>query len=295
MWVQISNEFPEIFNNLRKDMELPEVLFKDPDAPIFVEEVIDPKALKGAKKEAPIKAPPLKKFKNQEEEQEYIKDFQVKCSKKISDQVITRFVFDDEQKVYNEFFEYEDRRFVYRTDYFDKLKRIKSLKDVETEGKRVMIKLHLKLDLDKYYAAKFPRVEVVQEEPEGGRDGKGNKDAKGKDKKGGKDAKGGEVAQEKIYKVEEREVEMTLEFIDPKSLEYVIDVIKRMVASSPKMILLLISFGFPVGCYRKDFSIKFIQEHLVRECDIPMTFVEDFIIDNWLENIENEIYPEGAV
>lgn len=165
---------------------------------------------------------------------------------------------------------------------------------METEGKRVMIKLHLNLDLDKYYAARFPRVEVVQEETVD--DKAKGKDSKGKGKDAKKDAKGsGEAIQEKVYKIEEREVEMTLDFVEPKSLEYIIETIRKMVATSPKMICLLISFGFPVGMPQKDFSLKFIHEHLQRECDIPMTFMEDYIIENWLDNIENELYPEGAV
>ena len=43
MWLTVLDNFPETFNNLRKEMEIPEVLFVDPDAPPIVEEIIDPK------------------------------------------------------------------------------------------------------------------------------------------------------------------------------------------------------------------------------------------------------------
>jgi hypothetical protein len=116
-----------------------------------------------------------------------------------------------------------------------------------------LIKLHLKLDLDKYYAARFPKVEVVTEEGELTKDKDKKKDDK-KPAKGGKDAKGPEAPIEKVYRIEEREVEMSLDLVEPASLEYICDVIKRLVQTSPKMLLLHISFGFPVGAPQKDFS-----------------------------------------
>ena len=187
MWTNILDNLPETYNNIRREMEIPEVLFKDPDAPPPVEEIIDPKA-KGAVKKEATKALPLKKFKSPEEEAEYMESFKVKCSKKIAEQVYEQFLFDDERKAYNEFFEYNCRRFAYNNDFFDKLKRIKGLKDIETEGKRLLVKLHLKLDTEKYYAARFPLVEVIQEETDDANKNKG-KDAKKDPKKVGKDDK----------------------------------------------------------------------------------------------------------
>jgi len=118
MWLTVLDNFPETFNNLRKEMEIPEVLFVDPDAPPIVEEIIDPKN-KDKKKEA-VKAPNYRKFKTPEEEQEYMESFKLKCSKKVSEQVYEQFIYDDEKKAYNEFFEYKNRRFLYSNDYFDK-------------------------------------------------------------------------------------------------------------------------------------------------------------------------------
>jgi len=110
------------------------------------------------------------------------------------------------------------------------------------------LKLHIKLDQEKYYNARFPLVEVVQEEAEVAKDSK--KDAKKDPKKGGKDDK----PAEKVFRIEERDVDMTLEFVDQTSLNYVVEVIRTLIQTSPKMVILLVSFGFPVGSRQKDFS-----------------------------------------
>jgi hypothetical protein len=120
MWADMANDFGESFNGLRREMEIPEIMFKDPDAPPPVEEPVDPKGGKApAKKEAEKKVV-LKKFKNPEEETAYMEEFKNKMTRKLCDQVIDKFIFDDEQRAYNEFSEYPDRRFVYNIDYFDK-------------------------------------------------------------------------------------------------------------------------------------------------------------------------------
>ena len=194
------------------------MLFRDPDEPV-VEEVVDPKA---KDKKVAEKKPPLKKFKNDEEEKNYMDSFKERMCKKLTDSILDEMKFDDEDRAYNELFEYKKRRFVYDSAWFDKIERKKGIKDAEMEGKRICLKVHLKMNQAKYWEARFPKVEVVPDEAELAK--LADPKAKGKDKK--KDAGKPDVSVEKVYKTEERDVDMSTDFVDPESLEEIIRTVR---------------------------------------------------------------------
>jgi len=187
-------------------------------------------------------------------------------------------------------------------EYFEMLGMKKTIKDLDIEEKRILLRVHLKA------ANKIPLISPeehaqIQAAKDAERE-KAREEAKIAQLKAGvKESKKAKKTKEELAEelAKQREEEAKLEFIknvDEKSLHEAVSVIKAFLEQSAKLVIVLVSFGEPNGKFNPNTTLKYFQEYLNGNIDDQTTYYfEDSVkVENFQEKIESDTYqPNSAL
>ncbi|CAD8058113.1 unnamed protein product [Paramecium primaurelia] len=300
----VANQVPQLSEDMRKELQMWEYTFHEPEdltpekAKAKLDEFNKMKAnwLKNAKK---------KKW-NDDMEKELIEEYKNKLGIKVSEalaQAAIKLENDGQllqvgammkpELKWNVF-----RRRRYQSTYFYDLLRKKTIQDSDIEGKKIGLKIHLKLANrpDVYeLKEKFEQTLLKEQEEENKRleEERLEKERLAQEaakKKG----KGKPVKQKEVEVVQVQQKNYDLSHLDQATLQECVDTIKLLMERQAKIVVLLVSYDNPSGKYKFTSSTKFFYEWLKTHVECPVYF-NDAIIENLDEQLETQTYQENSV
>lgn len=301
---QTATQITDLADQMRKELDLGEYVFVDPEN-VKEEVQVDPKAAKKAPVADPKKG--KRKFKNEEEEKAFMDEYKMKLAAKAAAFSIEKIDAIDQKRGFVEFTEGGYTRKALNEEETDLLSRKKEMRNVDMESKRVLIRAHLALKEPEWtraneeYAAALRAAEEEKEraanEKQGGKAAaKGNQGAKGASQPAKSQNPKGSFASQTMISGQSAPTEqpvLSINFIRPESLEKLIDTIKHLAGSAPRMVFLMISAGPKAGRDLPAFSIGFLADFLRDNLDLTL-YTEPYIIEEWTERLETDYYPEGS-
>lgn len=297
---------PRVENQVRAAADLLDYQFREPV------DITEEELKKRKEEEAKVKAEFYKKIKKkpktEEEEKKLMMESKEKVTAEFKNNLLDLFNgFDRTTEFVNANHEIDELSEV-SVDYYDKLKRKKTITDQDLEGKRILLRVHLVV---KPRVAPPPQPEPqIQNPAPGGKPGeKGQPPAKPGEKpsaqpkgpppqpadkgvKGGKGnapQKGDPKAAENNPPLEEKKLEdepLTIDNIDEASLKIAMNDIRYCLDHLAKLTIILVSIGDPKGISTPSYSSKFFFEHLKTSLDQICHFSENCLIEDFQDQAE---------
>lgn len=125
------------------------------------------------------------------------------------------------------------------------------------------------------------------------KDGKDNKP----DPKKAKPGAGKPEEEESAKPVQQVKVKIGLDLIEEKSLEVFLKSVKSIQSRTPKLLMVLVTLEDAelLGTDPEEVSIKFLLEKLNSYLETKVIWEKNWIIPDWADRLENEVYPEEGV
>ncbi|CAK77947.1 unnamed protein product (macronuclear) [Paramecium tetraurelia] len=289
----VANQVPQLSEDMRKELQMWEYTFHEPED--LTPEKAKAKLDEFNKNESKlVEECPKKKKWNDDMEKELIEEYKTKLGAKVADalaQAAIKLENDGQllqvgammkpELKWNVF-----RRRRYQSTYFYDLLRKKTIQDSDIEGKKIGLKIHLKLANrpDVYeLKEKFEQTLLKEQEEENKRleEERLEKERLAQEaakKKG----KGKPVKQKEVEVVQVQQKNYDLSHLDQATLQECVDTIKLLMERQAKIV------------YKFTSSTKFFYEWLKTHVECPVYF-NDAIIENLDEQLETQTYQENSV
>lgn len=148
------------------------------------------------------------------------------------------------------------------------------------------------VDLDK----ELRNPKVVEEDEKKDPKKKGPADPKKDVKKKPGNKKEDEEDSNKVEIVKPK-VKLTLDMIEEQSLAEFLKVVRAIQMRTPKLLLIAVTLenAAELGRDPEELSVHFLLERLNQHLETKVIFEKNFIIPEWADKMENEVYAEEAV
>ncbi len=183
-------------------------------------------------------------------------------------------------------------------EYFDMLSMKKTIKDLDLEEKRILLRIHLKAK-NKIPLLTAEEREQIQAAQEAEREKTMKLEQKIKEEqkqnKGRKVKKTKEEIAEELAKLKEEEAKREfISGVDEKSLYDAINLIKSCLEQLAKLVIVLVSFGEPNGKPNPSTSLKYFWEYARDSLDQICNFEDTCTIPDLPEKLEADVYPNNS-
>ncbi|KAL4481803.1 hypothetical protein ABPG74_007892 [Tetrahymena malaccensis] len=298
---------PAVSDKVKEEMGMWEYVFRPP----LQERDFTEQELKQFEDEkAKIKADWMKKAKKKkwtdDDEKKMIEDYRNQLSTRISNEVYQFFEgFEEKDALYRALNTVQTRKDTPSLEYFEHLIRKKPIKDLDIDGKRILLRVHLKLSSSSDALEKKAQHEqrIIQEKEE---EQKRIEEEKALQEKLAKEKKKptkrpppppakGKGAKQQVEEEKPKEKILDISFLDEENLLEIMDSLKYILERQAKLVILMVSYDVPLGEYKLTSSIKFFVEYLKKQVENQIQFVDTFYIENFEEKIETESFPDNSI
>lgn len=233
----------------------------------------------------------------EEEEKKIIDEYKTQLSTQAVQSLAQQFeILEDKDSDIRSLAELKNRKKPTK-EYFEMLALKKTLKDLDIEEKRILIRVHIQ---SKPYIPPTPEEEaqaaLEAERIRAENEAKAKEEAKqaksGKDRKSKKTKD--EIAEEQARQKEEEEKKRFIESVDEKSLNEAATAIRMCLEQLAKLVIVLVSYGEPSGRPNPNTSVKYFWEYMRNTLDQICNYEETCKLSDMQEKIEAEVYPNNS-